>query len=50
MTVYERGPATLPEQVRWDLGIRDEDTNLVLLEMMVGGAYELILASLVPKD
>jgi bifunctional DNA-binding transcriptional regulator/antitoxin component of YhaV-PrlF toxin-antitoxin module len=50
MTVDKRGRATLPEQVRRDLGIGDEETNLVLLEKTDRGTYELIPASLVPKD
>lgn len=50
MSVDKRGRGTLPEEVRRDLGLEDEDTNLVLLEKTPHGTYELVPATLVPKD
>jgi bifunctional DNA-binding transcriptional regulator/antitoxin component of YhaV-PrlF toxin-antitoxin module len=50
LTVDKRGRNTLPEEVRRDLGIGDEDTTLVLLEKTGHGTYELVPASLVPRD
>jgi len=50
MTVDRRGRGTLPEEVRRDLGIGSEDTTLVILEKTDHGTYELIPASLIPKD
>jgi bifunctional DNA-binding transcriptional regulator/antitoxin component of YhaV-PrlF toxin-antitoxin module len=50
LTVDKRGRNTLPEAVRRDLGIGDEDTTLVLLEKTDRGTYELVPAALVPKD
>ena len=48
MTVDKKGRATLPEQVRADLGL--ESSGLLLLERTERGTYELIPAALVPKD
>jgi bifunctional DNA-binding transcriptional regulator/antitoxin component of YhaV-PrlF toxin-antitoxin module len=50
LTVDKRGRNTLPEEVRRDLGIGKEDTTLVILEKTDRGTYELVPASLVPKD
>lgn len=50
LTVDKRGRSTLPESVRRDLGIGDDDTTLILLEKTDHGTYELVPASLVPKD
>ena len=50
LTVDRRGRNTLPEEVRKDLGIGDEDTTLVILEKTDHGTYELVPAALVPKD
>jgi bifunctional DNA-binding transcriptional regulator/antitoxin component of YhaV-PrlF toxin-antitoxin module len=50
MTVDRRGRGTLPEEVRRDLGIHTEDANLVLLEKTERGTYELVPATLIPKD
>ena len=50
LTVDRRGRSTLPEEVRRDLGIGDEDATLVILEKTDRGTYELVPASLVPKD
>lgn len=50
MTVDRRGRGTLPEQVRRELGIDAEDANLVLLEKTERGTYELVPATLIPKD
>jgi bifunctional DNA-binding transcriptional regulator/antitoxin component of YhaV-PrlF toxin-antitoxin module len=50
MNVDKRGRGTLPEEVRRDLGLENEDTNLVLLEKTPHGTYELVPATLVPKD
>ena len=50
MNVDKRGRGTLPEEVRRDLGIGTEPTTLVILEKTDRGTYELVPASLVPKD
>ncbi|MGH7575571.1 MAG: AbrB/MazE/SpoVT family DNA-binding domain-containing protein [Longimicrobiales bacterium] len=50
MTVDRRGRGTFPEEVRRELGIGDADTTLVILERTQHGTYELVPASLVPKD
>jgi bifunctional DNA-binding transcriptional regulator/antitoxin component of YhaV-PrlF toxin-antitoxin module len=50
LTVDKRGRNTLPESVRRDLGIGEEDTTFVLLEKTDRGTYELVPAALVPKD
>ena len=50
MAVDKRGRSTLPEEVRRDLGIGEQDTTLVLLEKTDHGTYELVPASLVPND
>lgn len=50
LTVDKRGRSTLPEEVRRDLGIGEEDTTLVILEKTDHGTYELIPAALVPRD
>jgi bifunctional DNA-binding transcriptional regulator/antitoxin component of YhaV-PrlF toxin-antitoxin module len=50
LNVDKRGRNTLPESVRRDLGIGEEDSTLVLLEKTDHGTYELVPASLVPKD
>lgn len=50
MTVDRRGRGTLPEPVRRALGIDGEDANLVLLEKTERGTYELVPATLIPKD
>ncbi len=50
LTVDKRGRNTLPEDVRHDLGIGEEEGSLVLLEKTEHGTYELIPAALVPKD
>ena len=44
----QRGRATLPEDVRNSLGLRAGD--LVLLERTERGTYELVPATLVPRD
>jgi AbrB family looped-hinge helix DNA binding protein len=48
LTVDAKGRATLPEEVRRSLGIRGGD--VLLLERTPHGTYELVPASLVPKD
>jgi AbrB family looped-hinge helix DNA binding protein len=48
LTVDKKGRATLPEEVRADLGIRSGD--LLLLERTDRATWELIPASLVPRD
>ncbi|HET7321891.1 MAG TPA: AbrB/MazE/SpoVT family DNA-binding domain-containing protein, partial [Longimicrobiaceae bacterium] len=48
--VDRRGRGTLPEEVRRELGLDDEDSNLVLLEKTAQGTYELVPARLVPRD
>ncbi|HEX8452213.1 MAG TPA: AbrB/MazE/SpoVT family DNA-binding domain-containing protein [Longimicrobium sp.] len=50
LTVDRRGRNTLPEQVRRDLGIADQETSFVLLEKTSRGTYELVPASLIPND
>jgi AbrB family looped-hinge helix DNA binding protein len=50
LTIDKRGRNTLPEEVRRDLGIGEEDGSLVILEKTGHGTYELIPAALVPKD
>lgn len=50
LTVDKRGRNTLPEEVRRDLGLGEEDGSLVILEKTGHGTYELIPAALVPKD
>jgi bifunctional DNA-binding transcriptional regulator/antitoxin component of YhaV-PrlF toxin-antitoxin module len=50
MTVDRRGRATFPEEVRRDLGLSSEEGNLVILEKTERGTYELVPATLVPKD
>lgn len=50
LTVDKRGRSTLPESVRRDLGIGDEDATLVILQKTDHGTYELVPASLVPND
>lgn len=48
LTVDKKGRATLPEDVRSDLGVGSGD--LVLLERTERGTWELMPASLVPRD
>jgi AbrB family looped-hinge helix DNA binding protein len=46
--VDKKGRATLPEEVRSALGV--EAGDLILLERTERGTFELVPASLVPKD
>ncbi len=48
MTLDKKGRATLPEEVRKELGVGEGD--LVLLERTGRGTFELVPAALVPKD
>jgi AbrB family looped-hinge helix DNA binding protein len=48
LTLDEKGRATLPEEVREDLGVKAGD--LLLLERTAYGTYEIVPAALVPKD
>lgn len=48
VTLDAKGRATLPEEVRRDLGIRGGD--VLLLERTRHGTYELVPASVVPND
>jgi AbrB family looped-hinge helix DNA binding protein len=48
MTVDKKGRATLPEEVRAELGLDGGD--IVLLEKTERGTYELVPATLIPKD
>jgi len=50
MTVDKRGRGTFPEEVRRELGLGSADTNLVILERTDRGTFELVPATLVPKD
>lgn len=47
-TLDRKGRATLPEEVRKALGV--EAGDLILLERRKHGTFELVPASLVPKD
>lgn len=48
ITLDKKGRATLPEEVRESLGVGEGD--FVLLEKTKRGTYELVPASLVPRD
>ena len=48
INVDKKGRATLPEEVRSDLGVQSGD--LVLLERTQRGTWELVPAHLVPRD
>ena len=48
LSLDKKGRATLPEEVRSALGVRGGD--LVILERTERGTYELVPASLVPRD
>jgi AbrB family looped-hinge helix DNA binding protein len=48
VTLDDKGRATLPEEVREDLGAGPGD--LLLLERTHYGTYEIVPAALVPKD
>lgn len=48
MTVDAKGRATLPEEVRRALGL--EGGDFLLLEKTERGTYELVPATLIPKD
>ena len=48
LSLDKKGRATLPEEVRSALGVGAGD--LLLLERTERGTYELVPASLVPKD
>lgn len=48
LTLDRKGRATLPEEVRRALGV--EAGDLILLEQTEHGTFELVPASLVPKD
>jgi bifunctional DNA-binding transcriptional regulator/antitoxin component of YhaV-PrlF toxin-antitoxin module len=50
MNVDRRGRGTLPEQVRKDLGIGSDETNLIILDKTERGTYEMVPATLIPKD
>lgn len=50
MTVDRRGRGTFPEEVRRELGLDAEDVNIVILEKTERGTYELVPASLLPRD
>lgn len=49
MTIDSRGRGTLPEEVRRELGLT-EDTNLLIVERTPRGTYELVPATLIPRD
>ena len=48
LSVDRKGRATLPEEVRASLGLKPGD--FVLLEKTERGTYELVPATLVPRD
>ena len=48
ITVDKKGRATLPEEVRSQIGLKGGD--LVILERTPRGTFELVPAAVVPKD
>jgi len=48
VTLDKKGRATLPENVRTALGV--EAGDLIILERTERGTYELVPATLIPKD
>ena len=48
LSVDTKGRTTLPEEIRGSLGLRPGD--FLLLELTDRGTYELVPASLVPRD
>jgi AbrB family looped-hinge helix DNA binding protein len=48
VTLDPKGRATLPEEVRRELGVRSGD--VILLERTDRGTFELVPAALVPRD
>ena len=48
LTVDKKGRTTLPEEVRYSLGLNPGD--FILCERTERGTYELVPASLVPRD
>ncbi|HST57113.1 MAG TPA: AbrB/MazE/SpoVT family DNA-binding domain-containing protein [Longimicrobium sp.] len=48
MTVDAKGRATLPEEVRRELGL--EGGDFLLLEKTERGTFELVPATLIPRD
>ena len=50
MNVDKRGRGTLPDEVRRDLGIGEEDISIIILEKTERGTYELVPAALIPRD
>ncbi len=48
LNIDKKGRATLPEEVRSDLGV--ESGDFVLLERTQRGTWELVPAQLVPRD
>lgn len=50
MVVDKRGRATLPEEIRRELGLNSEDSSIVLLSRTPHGTIELVPAALVPRD
>jgi hypothetical protein len=50
MIVDPHGRGTFPEQVRRDLGLDLDDANLLLLEKTERGTYEIVPATLIPRD
>ena len=49
MTIDRLGRGTLPEQVRRDLGL-DQDQNLLVLTKTLGARDELVPAARIPRD
>ena len=50
MMIDKRGRGTFPDDVRRDLGLDQEETNLIILAKTERGTYELVPAALVPRD
>jgi bifunctional DNA-binding transcriptional regulator/antitoxin component of YhaV-PrlF toxin-antitoxin module len=50
MIVDKRGRAIFPDAVRRDLGLSEEEATLVILARTPRGTYEMVPASMVPKD
>ncbi|HEX8692698.1 MAG TPA: AbrB/MazE/SpoVT family DNA-binding domain-containing protein [Longimicrobium sp.] len=50
MIVDKRGRGTFPKEVRRELGLDGDDTNILLLSKTPHGTIELVPAALLPRD
>ncbi len=50
LTVDKRGRVTLPEEVRRELGLKEGESSLVLIDRTEHGTFELLPAEVVPRD